>query len=283
MIELPEAATLAHQLNDTVKGRKIVFAEAGHSPHKFAWYTGDPAGYGALLGGRTILEARASAGVVELAMDGNLTLFFNDGPSLKWHKPGAALPEKHQLILKFDDGSALTASIQMYGGMSVYPDDNVENPYLAGSRAKPNPLSDAFDKAHFDSLLSQEGVGALSVKAFLATEQRIPGLGNGVLQDILFNAALNPRRKMESLSAADKVALYHSVKNTLAEMTVKGGRDTETDLYGMVGGYMSKLSRNTVGTKCPRCGGVIMKEPYLGGSVYWCPGCMPAPEKKGKK
>lgn len=282
MIELPEAATLARQLNEKVKGRKIVFAQANHSPHKFAWYTGDPAGYGALLSGRTIIEARASAGAVELAMEGNLTLFFNDGPRLKWHKPGAALPDKHQLLLKFDDGSALTASIQMYGGMQVFPDNKVENAYLEGNRAKLNPLSDAFDRKYFDSLLSQDGVGGLSVKAFLATGQRIPGLGNGVLQDILYNAALNPRRKMETLSDADKNALYHSVKNTLAEMTDKGGRDTETDLYGMLGGYMSILSKNTVGTACPRCGGTISKEPYLGGSVYWCPGCMAAPEKKGK-
>ena len=36
-----------------------------------------------------------------------------------------------------------------------------------------------------------------SAKAFLATEQRIPGLGNGCLQDILFRAGLNPRKKLE--------------------------------------------------------------------------------------
>ncbi len=53
----------------------------------------------------------------------------------------------------------------------------------------------------------------------------------------------------------------------------RGGRDTETDLFGMKGGYASILSRNTVGTACPRCGGTIAREAYLGGNVYYCPGC----------
>jgi formamidopyrimidine-DNA glycosylase len=59
------------------------------------------------------------------------------------------------------------------------------------SRKRPSPLSDAFDRSCFDRLV-QESSGKLSAKAFLATEQRIPGLGSGVLQDILYPAALHP-------------------------------------------------------------------------------------------
>jgi formamidopyrimidine-DNA glycosylase len=113
----------------------------------------------------------------------------------------------------------------------------------------------------------------MSVKAFLATKQRIPGFGNGVLQDILFNAGLSPRRKLNTLSEAELDRLYDSVKRTLAEMTEKGGRDTETDLFGMKGGYASILSRNTLGTACPRCGNTIVREAYLGGNVYYCREC----------
>ena len=115
----------------------------------------------------------------------------------------------------------------------------------------------------------------LSVKAFLATEQRIPGLGNGVLQDILFNAKLNPRRKIGELSDSEIVGLFLSVKNTLKEMTAMGGRDTEKDLFGSDGGYKTKASKFTVGAACPVCSREIVKESYMGGSVYYCPGCQP--------
>jgi formamidopyrimidine-DNA glycosylase len=273
MIEIPEAATLARQLNETVRGKRIVSAEANHSPHKFAWFTSDPAGYNAMLSGREVLEARASAGAVELMLSGGLTLFFTVGAVLRYHKPSAKQPDKHQLLLCFNDGGALTASIQMYGGLSVYPDDKVENPYLSGNRVKPNPLTGAFDKGYFDQLLADAQPKTMSVKAFLATEQRIPGLGNGALQDILFSARLQPRAKLDIMSDVEYNDMYNSIVNTLKEMAEKGGRDTETDLFGMKGRYPTILSRNTMGTACPRCGGTIVREAYLGGNVYYCPGC----------
>lgn len=273
MIEIPEAATLARQLNDSVKGRKIISALAGHSPHKWAWYTGDPADYGDLLGEKTLTGARASGGIVELATDGGLTLFFSDGTNIRHHKPKAKLPAKHQLLLELDDGSALTGSVRMYGGLYCMPESTPDNGYIVGSRQKPSPLSDAFDDVYFDDMTFNERERGLSAKAFLATEQRIPGLGNGVLQDILFNAGVNPRRKMNTLSGGERDMLYRSIKDTLKDMTDRGGRDIETDLFGLPGGYRSILSRNTAGTKCPRCGGIIVKEAYMGGSVYYCQEC----------
>ena len=115
----------------------------------------------------------------------------------------------------------------------------------------------------------------MSAKAFLATEQRIPGLGNGVLQDILYNARVHPKTKMASLSADRVDAMFESIKNTLLEMTRLGGRDTEADLHGNPGGYPTRLSRNTVGGECGVCGTTIQKASYMGGSIYFCPGCQP--------
>ena len=113
----------------------------------------------------------------------------------------------------------------------------------------------------------------MSVKALLATEQRIPGLGNGVLQDILFNARIHPKRKISTLNAEDKQLLFHSVKDTLRDMIAKGGRDTERDFLGNAGGYRCILSKNTYTKPCVCCGSRLIKEAYLGGSVYYCPNC----------
>lgn len=43
----------------------------------------------------------------------------------------------------------------------------------------------------------------LTAKAFLAAEQRIPGLGNDVLQDILWDAGIDPRFNMREASETD--------------------------------------------------------------------------------
>lgn len=113
----------------------------------------------------------------------------------------------------------------------------------------------------------------MSVKAFLATEQRIPGLGNGVLQDILFYAGLLPQAKLREIGDAGMEALFRSVKSTLLQMKAQGGRNTEKNLFGEPGGYRCVLSAKTLPYPCPRCGGGITRKAYLGGNVYYCEGC----------
>jgi formamidopyrimidine-DNA glycosylase len=126
---------------------------------------------------------------------------------------------------------------------------------------------------HIFAYILGNSSGKLSTKAFLATEQRIPGLGNGVLQDILWTAGIHPKRKLESLSDDEVGQLYNAVKTVLEAMVDGGGRDTERDLYGCNGGYRTILSRHTVDMPCPACGTPIRKAAYLGGSIYFCEGC----------
>lgn len=272
MIEIPEAVGLAQQLGETVQGKTIDTVEAAHSAHKFAWYQGDPRDYPSLLSGKIIQTARPVGGMVEIAADG-VQLVLSEGAAIRFHTSDETIPQKHQLFLQFNDGSLLTVTVQMYAGIFAFREGEMDNPYYHLAKEKPSPLGEQFTRTHFEDLRSQEGVEKLSVKAFLATEQRIPGLGNGTLQDILYNAKIHPKRKMNSLSATEKTALFASVKETLAEMTEKGGRDTEKDLFDQPGGYLTKCSKNTVGNPCAVCGEPIEKSSYLGGSIYYCPGC----------
>ena len=271
MIELPEAAVLAKQINETVVGKKIKDVIAAQTPHKLAWYFGDPQEYKSLLVGKVISEAASYGGQVEITA-GNAKLLFSDGVNLRYYDGSEKPPDKHQLLLEFDDGSYLVGWVQMYGGLSAFRKGENDNKYYLVAKEKPSPLSGNFNKNCFESLFD-EGTAKLSLKGFLATEQRIPGLGNGVLQDILFNAKMHPKKKVSTLSAADKQVLFDSIKNTLSEMMTKGGRDTENDLLGKRGGYETRLSKNTLGQPCPICRTLIKKEAYLGGSIYYCAKC----------
>ena len=105
------------------------------------------------------------------------------------------------------------------------------------------------------------------------SEQTIPGLGNGVLQDILFRARIHPKTRISTLSDKQKDTLFHCVKDTLQDIYLAGGRNSETDLFGKKGGYIPTLSKDTVGKPCPVCGEDIRKENFLGGSIYYCFEC----------
>jgi len=263
MIELPEAYTLANQLNQAFVGKTIVSAAANTSPHGFAWYSGDPALYNEKLAGRKITDTAAYGGRPEMRADGMIVSFF-DGVRGRYLSAGEKRPDKHQLLLEFDDGSALCCTVQMYGGMMAFPDEPRDDFYYNVGREKSSPFSETFDKAYFNGLF--EGIKkSLSVKALLATEQRIPGLGNGVLQDILFNARIHPKRKAESLSDNERDTLYHATVSTLIEMRDGGGRDTEKDLFGKEGGYCTILSSKTLAYPCRVCGSGVPFPPRCSG------------------
>ncbi|HOD93467.1 MAG TPA: endonuclease VIII [Clostridia bacterium] len=270
MMELPESRTLEKQINSILVGKTVTNVVANSSPHKFAWYKGDPKDYPALLSDRRVIRAESHGGMIEIHLEG-IRLIFSDGTNLTYYAEEKDLPKKHQLLLKFDDNTFLVCSIQMYGGLLALKDGET-NDYNEIARSKIDPLSDAFDFNYFSSLYA-EGESKLSVKEFLATKQRIPGLGNGVLQDILFSAKIHPRRKMGTLSRDEFTTLFESVRNKLKEMTDKGGRDTEKDLYGVAGGYSTILSSKTIDRPCPTCGESIKKEPYMGVNIYYCPNC----------
>jgi formamidopyrimidine-DNA glycosylase len=274
MIEIPEAIHLAEQLNQTVRGKRIARTEAAHSPHKFAWYQGSPQRYPELLNGKTIGEARGFGTQVEFTA-GGARVAVSEGAAWHYHADHSDIPAKHQLLLEFGDGSALSLTVRMYGGILCFREGEAENPYYLAARDALSPLSADFNWVTFQKMLTSPEMGKLSAKAFLATEQRVPGLGNGCLQDILYNAGIHPKRRMGTLNEKERKELFQSVKTTLAEMTTRGGRDTEPDLFGNPGGYHSLCSKNTVGLPCGRCGSPISKEAYMGGSVYFCPVCQP--------
>ena len=273
MLELPEALDLAKKLKETIVGLHIDQALANAAPHGFAFYHGDPNGYHELLNKKTVEDAQAFGGQMELAME-DTRLVINDGINMRLYPAGAKRPDKHQLLLELSDGSALVCTVQMYGGMQAFKAGTYHNPYYEIAKQKPSPLGGDFDEAYFERLVA-DNKPTLSAKAFLATEQRIPGLGNGVLQDILFQARIHPKTKLSALNDDQRQRMFYAVKNILTKMTDLGGRDTEKDLFGNPGGYTCALSKNTLDKPCPVCGDTLVRKAYLGGNVYFCPTCQP--------
>lgn len=271
MIELPESQTLANQINDTLQGKKVARLQVGLSPHKFFFTRDSGKDYEDLLRGQTLGET-LPFGIYTETLAGDVAFLSGEGLNLRYIAPGDAAPQKCQLLIHFEDDSMLAGTVSMYGGAWVYPAGSFDNPYYLVAKEKPSPLTDAFDEAHFDAIV-KAAKPALSAKGLLATEQRIPGLGNGTAQDILFIAGIHPKAKVSSLNDKKLAKLYKSLKETLAEMTRLGGRDTEKDLYGQAGGYKTLLSAKTWKQPCPTCGGTIEKQNFLGGSIYFCPAC----------
>lgn len=270
MLELPESYFLSKQISDYLTGKTISQIEVLHTPHRFAFMKGDIDTYEDLLVGKTIVGARQIGGMLKIDTSDSM-IVFTDGATLRLYKDENDYPKKHQFSIYFEDGEGLFMTVRMYAVVYVCPKDICDEEYYLAAITKPSPLSDEFDYDYFRGLYSPDK--KISVKAFLATEQRIPGLGNGVLQDILWDAQIDPRSDMSNMDEDDFKALFNSVKKILKKMCDDGGRDTESDIFGNKCGYISQLSKNSYLEPCIRCGSEINKANYMGGTIYFCPKC----------
>ena len=274
MFELPEYTVLAKQINKTLVGKTIKKGNLGNSPHKFVWYNRKHEEFTKLTRGKVVGQARVQGRwlIVLLELGYNLVLG-ECGGNILFHSAGSELPEKYHLWLEFEDGSSFTVTTQMWGAMELFEaGKEQERQYIKGMRI--TPVDKAFTYKYFSGLIDELLQGPKrSTKSLLTQDQLIPGLGNAIAQDILFQAHLLPRRSLSELSPGQRRDFYNAIVDTVREVIKQGGRNDETDLFGKPGGYVRLMDSTAAGKPCPECGTKIQKIQYLGGACYFCPKC----------
>ncbi len=273
MIEMPEAWTIARQMNETLTGKTFQHFSRGVLMHKFLWLSKPAEEYDAFLSNKAVIGAKSYGRSIYLYVGDTHLLWFGElGGRILYHLPGQPLPPKYHLRWDFTDTSNMTFNMQMWGFVGLLEKSEIpKHPYAEVGIA---PLSEKFTFECFDQLLEEYPEKTKKgVKGFLVTSKHINGIGNGYLQDILFRAKIHPSRKIPALSVNERQRLHGAIQDTMAEAIRLGGRDDEHDLFDHSGGYTRLMSNQTVGQPCPNCGTTIQKIAYLGGACYICPTC----------
>jgi formamidopyrimidine-DNA glycosylase len=274
MFENPEIITLSRQINATLTGKTIRNGSLGNTPHKFVWYNRTHLEFSELTCARTVGESYGRGRWLFVPLEPGYVLVLGEcGGKILYHAPGAPLPKNYHLLIQFEDGSAFSATTQMWGAMELYEAGQEQlRPYVKDMR--PTPVEPAFTWEYFTGLLDDLSAREnRSVKGLLTQDQLIPGLGNAIAQDILFQAGLHPKRPIRELSLVQRRLLYDSICATVNEISGLGGRYDEYDLFNRPGGYVRKMDKKALQKPCPICGEEIQKIQYLGGACYFCPRC----------
>jgi formamidopyrimidine-DNA glycosylase len=196
------------------------------------------------------------------------------GERITYHRDSLTIPAKRQFLLEFDDGTYLSITVQGWGSAQLVESGKLpSHPHVDTGTI--SPVNEEFTYESFDRLFVDMAPKELkvSVKQFITSKPGSWGLGNGYLQDILFQARIHPQRKLRNLNDDDKHRLYHGIRGVVKQAVACGGRDTELDLYGQPGRYRCIMDRRSVGTPCPSCGTSIEKISFQGGTCYFCPAC----------
>lgn len=144
------------------------------------------------------------------------------------------------------DGRLVINDPRRLGGIEIDPDE---------SRLGPDALALVDDAS-----LSGRLTGRRAVKAVLLDQRRVAGLGNLLVDEILFRSGVSPFRTVDAMSGPEIGTLTDAIGDTINELRERGGSHT---------GDLQPFRR--AGSTCPRDGGSIRHDTVGGRSTYWCP------------
>lgn len=273
MIEYTEAYIISNQINKYLVNKKIIKVSLNPKRSKFTWVYNDGLNYNTKLLNDYIIKSTHYGNIIDITLSNN-KIFISDGVKIQYLKEEAS--NKYPLVITFEDNTYLVFSIIMYGGIWIkhnnenYLFDNWVHNHLNNALLKPDILSDEFNLDYFNNILNQNNTKSL--KYTLATNGIIPGIGNGLLNEILYQAKLFHKTKVNLLSEIEINTLFYSIKQVIKNIINNLGRDSETYLLNKKGNYITLPTKYKNNILC-HCNSKIEKSNYLGGNIYYCPKC----------
>jgi formamidopyrimidine-DNA glycosylase len=158
---------------------------------------------------------------------------FANGASLGIHlgmsgeleaRPPAHLPAKHDHLVLFTAKHALVfRDPRMFGRVQFAPGPGAPAWWTG---VAPAIKSRAFSVAAVAAFLRRRA--RAPIKAVLLMQERFPGIGNWMADEVLWRAAIHPRRRAGTLLPAEVRTLHHECRNVcrlaLAKIAGQGGK-----------------------------------------------------------
>ncbi|MFZ9682868.1 MAG: Fpg/Nei family DNA glycosylase [Cephaloticoccus sp.] len=270
MPELAEVEFYRRRWHEAAAGRRITAVQT-HDHKKTFRSTSATRLRDALTGARMLDSAAAakqmlfrfSGGAwlgVHLGMSGELTVHATD-----------YVPGKHDhLILRTSRHTLVFSDPRMFGKVEF-----ALGPTAPGwwTRIAPALRSPDFTAAAVAAFLRRRAKAP--IKAVLLMQERFPGVGNWMADEILWRAAVHPRRAAGSLTPAETRRLWREcrqvARQALRVIAGQGG-DLPPDLNVNIPDTWLFNHRWGDGGRCPRTRTPLMREEIGGRTTCWSPG-----------
>jgi formamidopyrimidine-DNA glycosylase len=200
--ELPEVETARRAADRHLAGRRIVRVVAVADPIVFDGVS--PRGLARALRGRRVVGVRRRGKHMWMELDRRPwpVLHFGMTGSFTLGREGDALPRFRKLELGVEGGRRLVlADARRFGRVRLQQDPERETPL---SRLGFDVLDGLPRAAELTALLARRGA---PIKAVLLDQSLFAGVGNWIADEVLYQAAVDPRRPASSLERQEVVRL----------------------------------------------------------------------------
>lgn len=194
---------------------------------------------------------------------GWLVLHFGMTGELDYSSNSSEPPEYARFIIEFDNDYRLAYICRRMLGQVSFA-DNIDT-FIDQQDLGPDALSDdlTLDRFH-DQLANRRGM----IKGAMLDQSFIAGPGNIWSDEILFQARLHPRTRIDHLGDKQIRTLYRVLRRVMRVGARHGG-----DVRKLPRSWM--LPRRDDHGPCPRCGSEFQKITVTGRSTTICPNCQP--------
>ncbi|MGC9347508.1 MAG: Fpg/Nei family DNA glycosylase [Anaerolineae bacterium] len=216
---------------------------------------------------RTALKGRRFEGTrrhgkylfVHLDDDRWLELHFGMSGNLRYFRDMEDDPEYDRLLFSFANGYYLAYTTpRKLGEVDVLDDPTV---LIEEKDLGPDVMGEGFDLTTFKRLLAdRRGM----IKSALMDQQLMSGIGNVYSDEILFQAKIHPRTKVQALTEDQLEALYDVMQEVLEVST---GTQVRNETFPP--DYLTPHHHQD--GACPICGEALHRVRVSGRSAYFCP------------
>jgi len=180
-------------------------------------------------------------------------------------EPGLLEIRKHDLLVLRQARRYLVFSDRRHLGRVLFHQG--ETPPAWWTRLPPPILSDAFDRDAVAAFLGRRKGAPL--KAVMLMQERFPGIGNWMADEILWRSHLHPAIRGRSLSNRQITTLHRTTRQVCAAAI---GAMNENWEYPETWLFAHRWED---GGRCPRCHSGLKRAIIGGRRTCWCPKCQP--------
>jgi formamidopyrimidine-DNA glycosylase len=252
--ELPDVEGFRRQMERWTRGRRV---SGVHVWDRELLRNSSPQALGRTLHGAKLRPERHGKWLLARVREKDATILLHFGMTglLAWDD-AASEPHRHdRLGLTFGDRELRYRNMRRFGGYWLARDGR-ELDAITG------PLGPDAIAVGEDEFLARLGARRGGAKAALMDQRLVAGLGNLLVDEILWRARVAPRREIQQVDAHK---LYRTMSSVLDE-------SLEHERVPPIEGWLTG-ARDSRDARCPRCGRKLRKETVAGRTTAWCPRC----------